>query len=459
MKYLKKLVINDRQFYVSACKIGIPIALQSLITVGVNMMDTIMVGKGLGETELSSVSLANSFISVFTIFCMGIGMGASVMVSRYFGMKRQSDMKTSVAIMIKLTLFLAALFFTATIIMPETIMKLYSDDCDIIDLGAQYLTWSLPTYFISGIVITCSIVLRCVGKGVLPLIASIGAFFINIGANYVLIFGKLGFPKMGVSGAALGTLIARIFEFLLIFGFLIFKETEIGFKIKDLFKSTKSLNREYIRVCIPVLISDGILALGNNFVSMIIGHLGKSFTAANAVTIVTQQLSSVLTTGFSQAGAIVTGQTLGEGDKEKTQARGYAFMGLGLAMGVLAAVVIFLIRNPVISSYNLPEETQRIAGSLMNAISIIVIFQSTNSIMTKGVLRGGGDTKMLMVMDNIFLWCFSLPLGLLAGFVLELPAFWIYFFLKIDQIIKMVWAVYRLESRKWIKKIKTSEET
>lgn len=459
MNFFKKLVINDKQFYASACKIGIPIALQTLITVGVNMMDTIMVGKGLGETELSAVSLANSFISVFTIFCMGIGMGASVMVSRYFGMKRQGDMKTSVAIMVKLTLFLSTLFFAATIIMPEAIMKLYSDESDIIMLGKQYLSWSLPTFYISGIVITCSIVLRCVGKGVLPLIASVGAFFINIGANYVLIFGKLGFPKMGVSGAALGTLIARVFEFLLIFGFLIFKDTEIGFRIKDLFKSTKSLNREYVRICIPVLISDGILALGNNFVAMIIGHLGKSFTAANAVTTVTQQLSSVLTSGFSQAGAIVTGQTLGEGDREKTQSRGYAFMGLGLAMGLAAAAVIFLIKNPVIGSYDLPLATQDIAGELMNAISIIVIFQSTNSIMTKGVLRGGGDTKMLMVMDNIFLWCFSLPLGLLAGFVFNMSAFWIYFFLKIDQIIKMIWAVYRLESRKWIKKIKTSEET
>lgn len=458
MKLLRKLFINDKEFYKAACSVGIPIALQQLITVGVNMMDTIMVGKGLGETELSAVSLANSFISIFSIFCMGIGMGASVMVSRYFGMKRNDDMKISVAIMVKLTLIISSLFFVVTLLFPNEIMTMYSDKQSIIELGATYLIWSLASYFLSGIVVTCSIVLRCVGRGQLPLYASIGAFFINIGANYVFIFGKFGAPEMGVAGAALGTLIARVFEFAMVFGYLCLKDKIIGFKFKDIFRSTKVLNKEYIRICIPVLISDGILAFGNSAVAMVIGHLGESFTAANAVTAVTQQLSSVLTSGFSQAGAIVTGQSLGEGDVEKTQSRGYAFLGLGLSLGLVAAVIILAIKDLVIHSYGLSEGTAEIANMLMYSISIIVVFQATNGIMTKGVLRGGGDTKILMIMDNVFLWGFSIPLGLLAGFVLELSPFWIYFMLKIDQVIKLFWAIYRLNSKKWIKKIKTSEE-
>ena len=146
---------------------------------------------------------------------------------------------------------------------------------------------------------------------------------------------------------------------------------------------------EYIRISIPVLISDGILALGNNSVAMVIGRLGENFVAANAVTTVTQQLSSVMIQGFSQAGAIVTGYTLGEGDREKAHRQGYAFLGIGILFGLIAAGIIMLISGPMIKAYNLSPQTQEIAWQLMVSISIIVVFQATNSIMTKGVLRGG----------------------------------------------------------------------
>ena len=221
---------------------------------------------------------------------------------------------------------------------------------------------------------------------------------------------------------------------------------------------TNSLLSEYVKISIPVLISDAILAFGNNSVAMVIGHLGATFVAANAITSVTQQLSSVLVQGVSQAGAIVTGQTLGTGDKEKTMEQGWLFLGIGFALGLLSAIFIMAISSPIISSYEVSEDTVKIAEQLMAAISLIMIFQATNSIMTKGVLRGGGDTKILMVADNAFLWIISIPLGLLAGFVLHLPAFWIYICLKSDQIIKTFWCVFRLKSRKWIKKISTGKQ-
>ena len=454
---MQKLYVKDAKFYKKVAGISIPIAMQGLITSGVNMMDTIMIGK-IGETELSAVSLANQFISVFHIFCMGIGMGASVLVARYFGMQDKPSLKKTVAIMLRLCLAMATLFSVMTMFLPKQIMKIYTIEAAIIDKGAEYLIWSVISYFLLGLSLTSTIVLRNVGQVRLPLYTSIGAFFVNVGANYVFIFGKFGAPRMEVAGAALGTLIARIFEFSLICGYLFFKDKEIEFRFKDLFAPVGRLWNEYIRISIPVLISDGILALGNNSVAMVIGRLGESFVAANAVTTVTQQLSSVMIQGFSQAGAIVTGYTLGEGDKKKAHEQGYAFLGIGIVFGAIAAGIIMLISGPMINAYNLSEETQNIARELMISISIIVVFQATNSIMTKGVLRGGGDTKVLMVADNVFLWIASIPLGILAGLVLHLPAFWIYFFLKIDQVLKAFWCVIRLQSGKWIKKIKASKE-
>ncbi len=455
--FVIKLFVKDKKFYKSVAKIAVPVALQGLITTGVNMMDTIMVGT-VGETELSAVSLANQFITIFHIFCMGIGMGASVLVSRYYGMKDGDSLKKTVAIMLRLCLGMALLFCIATALIPRQIMLIYTSDENIIAHGIEYLRYSVVTYFLLGLGITCTIVLRNVHQVRIPLYTSIAAFFINVGANYVFIFGMLGVPKMGVAGAAVGTLVSRIFEFAIICGYLFFKDKNIGFRIRHLFMPVGKLWREYIRISIPVLISDGILALGNNSVAMVIGRLGENFVAANAVTTVAQQLSSVTIQGFSQAGSIVTGYTLGMGDRKKAHEQGYAFLGIGFVFGIIAAAVIMLISQPLINAYDLSAETRSIAQSLMWSISIIIVFQATNSIMTKGVLRGGGDTKVLMLADNIFLWVASIPLGYLAGLVLHMPAFWIYFALKIDQVLKAFWCVIRLKSGKWIKKIRSQSE-
>ena len=321
--------------------------------------------------------------------------------------------------MLRLTLTLATLFAIVTLIMPQTLMRMYTSDPDIIKLGSIYFKWSIITYFFLGTSLVTTIVLRSVGQVRLPLFISIGAFFVNLLANYTFIFGKFGAPRMEVAGAALGTLIARIFEAGMILGYLFLKDKKILFKVRDIFMKTGSLLGEYIRISIPVLISDAILALGNNSVAMVIGHLGATFTAANAITSVTQQLSTVVIQGVSQAGAIVTGHTLGSEGREKTQEQGWMFLGLGLALGTISAIFIMAVSNPIINTYNISEETKQIARQLMNAISLIIIFRATNSIMTKGVLRGGGDTKMLMITDNVFLWVLSLPLGILAGFVLH----------------------------------------
>ncbi len=467
-----KLFQKNPAFYKGVFALALPIALQSLISIGVNMLDTIMVGN-LGETALSATSLANSFISIYHIFCMGLGMGASVLVSRYWGMKKAAGddeeksvqaaeagraLKQTVCLMLRITLGLAAIFALLTLIMPTTLMKMYTSDSEIIELGDVYFRWSVVTYFFLGTGLVTTIVLRSVGQVRLPLYVSIGAFFINLGANYTFIFGKFGAPRMEVAGAALGTLIARLFEATMILGYLFGVDKKIRFRLRDLFMKTSSLLGEYIRISIPVLVSDAILAIGNNSVAMVIGHLGAAFVAANAITSVTQQLSTVVIQGVSQAGAIVTGQTLGLGDRHKTMDQGWMFFGLGLALGAVSAAFIMAVSHPIISTYKVSEETVKIAEQLMAAISIIIIFRATNSIMTKGVLRGGGDTKMLMVADNIFLWVLAIPFGILAGFVFHWPAFWIYIALKSDDIVKTFWCLGRLKSEKWIKKISTGKK-
>ncbi len=449
-----QLFVRDRKFYATLTAFALPIAAQSLITVGVNMADNIMLGQ-LGETPMSGVTLANNFISIYQIMCMGLGMGASVLTSRFFGMREQTSLKKTVVLMFRLEFIIATFFALVTWLVPGEIMGIYTPDADVIAVGVGYLLISIPCYYLNGYAVTTSLILRSVGKATVPLISSVCSFFINIFFNWVFIFGRLGAPAMGANGAALGTLLARIVEFAVTVGYLFLRDDKIGLRIRDLVMNVRDLVREYIRISIPVLVSDTLLGLGNSAVAVVMGHIGATFVAANSITTVVMQLATVVIQGISQASCTMTGITLGEGDSKKAQSQGVTFAALGVVIGMFGCALILLLRGPIVGAYNISEETRALATELMNAVAVVILFQSANSILTKGVLRGGGDTKFLMVADILFLWVCSIPLGALAGFVFHWPGFWIFIMLRMDQFIKAIWCIFRLKSGKWIKKIQS----
>lgn len=447
-----KEYIGTKSLYKQMFKIAIPISAQSLITVGINLMDTVMLSS-MGDAQLSASSLASQFINIFMICCMGIGMGASVLTSRFWGMQELNSLKKALTIMLRVCFCFAAIFTVATILFPKGIMMIYTSDTEIIKYGTIYLRWMIPTYFCMGFALTTTVILRSIGQVKIPLICSLSAFFINVFFNWVFIFGNLGAPRMEIAGAALSTLIARIFEICFVCGYLFFVDKRIGYRLRDLKMKCKDMFGEYIRISIPVLISDGLLALGNNAVAMVMGRIGQSFVAANSVTMVVQQLSSILTVGVGNASGIITGHTMGEGDYKKAHRQGYTFTIIGFLIGFLAAFIILILKKPIINFYQVSNEAKLIADQLMNAIIFIIIFRSVSSILTKGVLRAGGDTKFLMMGDILFLWVASVPLGALAGLVFHWSSFWIYTLLNIDQVIKCFWCIFRLKSGKWLKKI------
>lgn len=450
MKYLE----TDPGFYRRAAYIAIPVTFQNFITIGVNMMDTIMLG-ALGETALSASSLANQFINLFQICCMGIGMGATVLTARYWGKKDGRALRMAVTLALRFCACLALVFVLLSLLAPEMVLRLYTKEADVLQQGRVYLLWSLPTFFLGGLSVVATNILRSVNLVRVPLYASLAAFFLNVGANYIFIFGKLGMPAMGIAGAALGTVLARVLEFCVIFGFLL-RDHTLEYRPVHLALNCRSIRAEYIRISIPVLISDSLLGLGNNAVAMVMGHIGAAFVSANAITTVVQQLSTVFTQGIAFSAAVVTGQTLGQGRTEDAKRHGYTFFVCSALLGLVACLVILVLSDPIIGAYNITEGTRQIARELMQAIGFIVVFQSMNSVLTKGVLRGGGDTRFLMFADILFLWLLSVPLGYFAGLVWGLPPFWIYLFLKSDQVVKALWCVERLHSGKWIKKIRGS---
>ncbi len=449
---LQQFIYPHPEFYRNVAAIALPIALQNTITMAVNLTDTLMVGK-LGETCLSAASLANQFILFMQTMIMGLSMGASVLIARYWGMKKLEPLRRVVAIQLRLAVLIAAFFCFVTACFPTTIMMIYTDEAAIIAGGAIYLRWSVFTYFFHAVSLSCTIILRNIQWVKVPMLASVGAFFVNIFGNYAFIFGKLGAPRMGIGGAAISTLLVRVFECAIIAGYLLFVEKQLCFRIKDLALPTRKLIPEYISIGLPVLFSDFLMALANNIVMMIIGRMGGSFVAANAATVAVVNITNVVIQGIGQSSSIITGNALGRGEQDVVQRQGMAFFGLGIFIGLLMSVLIVLMRPLIGNLYHLLPETASIAGELMLAIAVINVFQAANSILTKGVFRGGGDTKTLMVADSIFMWIAAIPLGALCGLWLQAPPFWVYISLKSDNILKCVWCWHRIKGDRWIKKI------
>ena len=448
-----QIFVRDKEFYGNIVKIAVPIVLQSLITIGVNMMDTMMLGN-YGEFQLSGSSLANEFIAIYQIMCMGLGYGAAVLTSQFWGNKDIPALKKVVTIMLRIGLTVSCLFNLITFIAPGMIMKIYASDAQIIDNGIRYFKISAFTFIPMGISLTLTAILRSVREVKGPLYISIMAFFVNIFFNWVFIFGNLGAPEMQVAGAALGTLIARIFEAGATLFIILKLDQKIKYRIKDFFEPCADMLKLYLKFCVPVLISDTLLALGNSAVSIVMGHMGASFVAANAIVSQTTRMSTVFTQGVSNSASVLTGNTLGTGDKEKTYNQGVTFWALGIIIGLLAAVIFLSISPFIISRFKITQETVSVAYELMYAASLMIVFQSMQSMLTKGILRGGGDTKFLMVGDILFLWIVSVPLGYVTGLRWHMDAFWVYSALKADWVIKSLLCTWRLFSRRWMKQAK-----
>lgn len=446
----KMTIVRDKTFYKSVLSIMFPVALQQAINMGVNMLDTMMLGS-FGEVALSASSLANQYYNFFVIFNLGIIGGCSVLCAQYWSAGDRERVYETFAMALRLSAGLAVLFAGITWLFPAEIMRLYSPETAVIEAGTRYLKITTFVFLLHGLGFVLAQLMRSVGQARLGLAVSIVAFFVNLGSNYVFIFGKFGAPKMGIAGAALGTLISRTAEFLLTFIYIFFIDRRLGLRVKNILKNPSSdFYRNYFHLGAPVLVSDGLLGLGSNLVSVVLGHMGAAVVAANSVCMVVERMFSVVISGVSNASSIITGSTLGRGEIEKACVQGETFYLLSIAFGAFAALMMYAVGPMTIRMYTLTPETVTVTRQLMRAYIVITFFNAVQAIMTKGVLRGGGDTKFLMIADALFLWLLSVPAGALTGLVLQWPAWAVLFCLRVDYIIKSMWCIARLRSRKWI---------
>ncbi len=454
---LGKYIVTDGKFYKSALMLIIPVLFQNLINQGVNMMDTIMVGR-LGEVSISASSLANQYYAIYNIMCMGISAAGLVLASQYWGTNEPVTVRRTFDLSMQIVIVMGSIFAVVTALFPQKIMSLYIPDPEVIAEGAKYLRVTALIFLPHGISLVMSNIIRAVGNARLGLVISCISFVVNIGCNYIFIFGVpfIGLPALGVTGAALGTLCARIVELIVCVVYMLKFEKQLRYRPKGLIKlPSRGLVGEFIRLGLPAIISDTLLGVAATVISMILGRMGKEAASAYAIVVVLERLCTVATGGIASAAGVMIGQTVGRGEYERAHREGRSFLLISIGIGIVASVLVRFAGVWSIGLYEITDDTRQIAVSMMSASAIIVFFQAIQSALSKGILRGGGDTKFLMIADVIFQWVASIPLGYVLGLLLDVPPFWVLIALRIDYIIKSVWLTVRLGGKKWIHKAKS----
>ena len=450
------LELKNRAFYRKTLHLMLPVVLQQLITIGINFLDNIMVG-GFGETQISAVSFGNQFYSFFQFICMGLGSGAIVMSSQFWGRKETEPMKVAAAMALRLTAVLCAVFTAVCVIFPGLVLRLFTADGNILSVGAPYVRLIGVTFIFAGLSSTATYLLRSIGQTRVPLIGSLIAFFLNLFFNWVFIYGKFGAPRLELVGAAVGTIIARLFEFCFVFGYFIFKDGGFGFRPKHLALSGKTLRGQYIKYSIPVLVSDTSLGLSLTITTMIIGHLGEEISAANAIVLSAMQILTVLNMGMSGASAITVGNTIGEGDIPRAKREGATYVVIAFILGLIAVPLFLLLENPYLSLYNIGGDTRAIAHGMIVIICCMMPVQTVAYVTSKGILRGGGDTRFLLIADSSLIWLVSIPLGALAAFLWHMSPLWVFFLIRVEYPLKGIVCFIRFCTGKWVKEIKAAK--
>lgn len=446
------LISRERNFYKLILSIALPIAIQNLITFSVSLIDTMMLG-ALGEVQLSAASIGNNLFFILTVLIFGLAGGSNILISQYWGKGDVNTIHKILSIMYRACIIIVAVFVAIATILPEEFMRIYTSDIRVIEEGAIYLRIISIGYIFYALTNATIMMLRSVKTVKISLVVYSVSLMVNAIFNYIFIFGKFGVPALGVKGAAIATVMARIVEFLIVIIFMVKYENKICLRAKHLLKVDKIILKDFMVNCTPVLFNEFLWSTGSTMISIIIGRLGTETVAANSISNVVFQFVTVFIFGLSNATAVIIGNTIGEGKNEKAKEYSRTVGVLSILMGIMAGVVILLIRPIVVDFYNVSQTTKDIAIQIMNSMSIIVIFQSFGITLMMGVLRGGGDAKFVLVNDIIFLWLVAIPCGFLTAFVLKWPIAAVFFVVKSDEIIKSIIATIRVLSGKWVRNV------
>ena len=430
-----KTELNSRQFYRTVAVLVLPIALQNLINVGVTSADVIMLGR-VGENALSGVSLANQVYFILSLIYFGLTSGAAVLTAQYWGKQDVRTIERILGISLRVGIYAGLLFTVVAWLFPVPVMKIVS--C---------------SYVLSGITCVYLSIMRSVERVIVATVVYLISLIVNVVINAILIFGLLGAPQLGSQGAAVGTLVARCTEILLVIIYARKFNDTVKVRFRDLLERSPQLMSDFRVYAVPVLLNELAWGLGMAMISAIVGHLGSAAVAAHSVTQVSRQLAMVVGFGVASATAILCGKAIGERKEELAKEYARRLTRLSIVVGVCGSCVILAVLPLLHRVMNLTPQARSYLTVMFFIMAYFVIFQTLNSTWIVGVFRSGGDTRFGLILDSAALWGVSIGVGAFSAFVLKIPMPWVYMILCADEVIKMPFSWKRYRSYRWLKNI------
>ena len=427
---------EKKSFYKKLFSLVLPLALQNLMSAIVSASDAIMLGF-LNQDSLSAVSLATQVQFVLNLFFVALTIGTTILAAQYWGKGDIPAVEKTLGIATRFSLLISFVFFAAALGCPSLLMRIFTNEKVLIQLGIPYLRIVSFSYLLMGFSQIYLCIMKNSGRTLRSTIYSSTAMVLNLILNAILIFGLAGLPALGIEGAAYATLMARLVET----GLVLFENSrKVSVKIRPsyLVRADKTLQKDFIRYTLPMLLNELAWGCGFTMFSVIMGHLGNDAVAANSVANIVKNIIACVCLGIGTGSGIMVGNELGSGNMERAKRYGDRLSRLSILSGAITGGIILLCIPLIMRlTFTLSETAAGYLRIMLLVCSYYIIGKSINSTVIAGIFPAGSDTRFGLICDTVTMWCIVVPAGMIAAFVLKLPVIGVYLVLNTDEIIKL----------------------
>ena len=433
-------------------KIALPVALQCMLQSSFSIVDQIMVGS-LGSVSVAAVGIAGKLSTLYSVVIGAVVSVAGIILSQYLGANDNDEADRGFSLHTLLSIGIGVVFMAVCLAFPVRLMGLYSADGNTVAVAAKYLRIIAFGFLPYAVSMMTSVRMRCMEKASLPLVCSIISSLLNTVLNYLLIFGKLGFPAMGANGAATATVISQGFNALLMVAAMkvIDRKRSISFRFMP--RLTKMTRGSYLAILFPVLVIEFMWSLSENVYASVYGHIGTPECAAMTLTYPVQGLTVGALSGIAQAAGILIGKELGKGEKHSAYQKSRRLLLFGLIGSFVIAALTVLAMGVYTDFYNVEEYVKSTARQILIAFVVVLPVKVLNMILGGGIVRSGGQTRTMMIIELLGTWGFGVPLALLGAYVWKLSIPLVYFILSMEECVRLLltWIVF--VRKNWMKKL------
>lgn len=442
-------LFSDKEFYKKLFILAIPMIIQNFIVSSINMLDTVMVG-ALGESEIAAVGIANQYFFLYNLIIIGITTGFSIFISQYWGSKNIRDIKKSIGLEFLSVMVVGLIFTLSALIIPGVILRIFTKDINVIDFSEGYLKIVVISYMITGVTLLFTGALKSIGNSKVPMVVSAMALLINGILNYIFIFGKIGFPYMGVRGAALATLIARLAEMIIIIYFSFKHTSPLRGSLKEFLDFDFSFTKKVYKSVTPVILNDGIWALGIVLYTVAYGKVGTKAIASVQISNTIQNLFMIFCIGIASSSLVMIGHEIGKKKREKAIEYAKKFSILSFIIGGILGVLLIIFSPVILELFNVSNEVRDSTRNILIIYGAIFPIRSLGIVLIAGIFRGSGDAKFALKAEAFAMWAVALPLSFIGAIIFKFNVEMVALMVIIEDIIKCLLCVIHLKGGKWM---------